>query len=298
MKPQPYLFYSVVELADGSGPIFLEQDDSFEVEYSALFYTDNMIIGATSLNTIWYDFEKETFFKSIIELEPLKLYGGISMMILMGGMTVVWLANPNGCETVVRLYSEDTIVDNVNPAWEVERKKRLKSYNNKREVNAKAVSRLLKATQLQMKKYNYRYNFMVKGEEDLDLTLIKELLADGSMRQINEDSFLNYSDRARPSKIELGWAVGNDDYSAYFFMNESEQLGLFNRFYGLHAATKSDYIFNIDVDAKEYSLALFRQGLKEPVMIPESAYQLIVFKNKFEDYRSPNYNQPRGAWIW
>lgn len=298
MKPQPYLFYSVVDLADGSGPIFLEQDDSFEVDCSALFHTDSIIIGATSLDTIWYDFEKETFFKSIIELDPLKLYGGIDLMILMGGMTVAWLATSNGCETVVRLDSEDTAVDYINPVWEVERTRRLKSYNNKREVYDKVVSSLHKATQLQMKKYNYRYNFMVWGEEDLDLTLIKELLADGSMRQISEDSFLNYSNRARPSKIELGWSAGNDDYSAYFFMNECDQLGIFNRFYGLHADTKSDFIFNIDVDAKEYSLAMFRQGLKEPVVIPESAYQLIVFKNKFEDYRSDNYDQPRGAWIW
>ena len=47
-----------------------------------------------------------------------------------------------------------------------------------------------------------------------------------------------------------------------------------------------------------YELALFRYGLKEPVVIPEEAYQLLVFKNRFEDFRSPNYDQPRGAWIW
>ena len=65
-----------------------------------------------------------------------------------------------------------------------------------------------------------------------------------------------------------------------------------------HPETKVDFIIRIDAENKKYELSLYRQGLKEPVIIPEDAYQLIVFKNKFEDYRSENYNQPRGAWIW
>ena len=62
--------------------------------------------------------------------------------------------------------------------------------------------------------------------------------------------------------------------------------------------TKTDFIIRIDSEKRKYELALFRQGLKEPQIIPEDAYQLLVFKNKFEDYRSDNYNQERGAWIW
>lgn len=75
-------------------------------------------------------------------------------------------------------------------------------------------------------------------------------------------------------------------------------MSIFHHFYGAHPETKTDFIIRIDAENKKYELALYRQGLKEPVVIPESAYQLIVFKNKFEDYRSENYDQPRGAWIW
>lgn len=88
------------------------------------------------------------------------------------------------------------------------------------------------------------------------------------------------------------------DFQLCFFLDFESSVIILEKFYGAHPETKADFIIKIDAENKKYELALYRQGLKEPVVIPESAYQLIVFKNKFEDYRSENYNQPRGAWIW
>ncbi len=59
-----------------------------------------------------------------------------------------------------------------------------------------------------------------------------------------------------------------------------------------------DFIFRMDIEHSRYELALYRYGLKEPLIVPQETYQLLVFKNKFEHYRSENYNQERGAWIW
>ena len=73
---------------------------------------------------------------------------------------------------------------------------------------------------------------------------------------------------------------------------------IFDRFYGIHSDTKTDFIIHIDPMKNKYQLALYRYGLREPQIIAEEAYQLIVFKNKFEYFRSENYDQPRGAWIW
>ena len=298
MKPHPYLYFSVVELIDNSGPIFLNEDDTHEGEFSSLYKTEYVILGATALKAIWYDFEKKSFLKLAVELDPLQLYGGISLMVMTGGAAIAWLAHTNGCEAVEQMQCQSVEVEDVNPEWEMVRIKFQKTYDRKRDYYSQGAAQMLKVVQLQTKRYNYRYAFMVCGEEEMDLTLLQELLVDGSMRQLTEGSILNYRDRARPSKIELGWTVGNDNYSAFFFIDDAQQLGIFNRVYGVHLDTKSDYIFNIDIDAEEYSLALYRQGLKDPVAIPESAYQLIVFKNKFECYRSENYNQSRGAWIW
>ena len=88
------------------------------------------------------------------------------------------------------------------------------------------------------------------------------------------------------------------EYNCYIWFEEKLITSIFERFYGAHKDTKTDFIIRIDSEKRKYELALFRQGLKEPQIIPEDAYQLLVFKNKFEDYRSDNYNQERGAWIW
>lgn len=99
--------------------------------------------------------------------------------------------------------------------------------------------------------------------------------------------------------IKIKWNDNNNnDYYAFYWMCVYNITEIFERFYGAHPDTKTDFIIRIDAENKKYELALYRQGLKEPQIIPEDAYQLLVFKNKFEDYRSDNYNQERGAWIW
>lgn len=99
-------------------------------------------------------------------------------------------------------------------------------------------------------------------------------------------------------KVKVYFNILNDKYCAIWFMDETKLIGFFKRLFGNHNDTNTDIIIEINYLCQNYKLCLFRHGLKEPVMIPESTYELIVFKNKFEYYRSENYNQPRGAWIW
>lgn len=117
-------------------------------------------------------------------------------------------------------------------------------------------------------------------------------------RSQDEANILNWSEKGVFHNITLCYRKFKTDYLAYFHLNNVSIIQLYDKFFGIHPDTKTDFIIRIDAENKKYELALYRQGLKEPVVIPESAYQLIVFKNKFEDYRSENYNQPRGAWIW
>lgn len=121
---------------------------------------------------------------------------------------------------------------------------------------------------------------------------------DGTYDKTNDGSLFAYHSAGKPYKLALEWSAGKMSYSAYFWFEEEALTEIFERFYGAHPETKADFIIRIDAENRKYELALYRQGLKEPVVIPEEAYQMIVFKNKFEDYRSANYNQPRGAWIW
>ena len=156
-----------------------------------------------------------------------------------------------------------------------------------------------------MRHYNLRY--MVKeidvekeNKSCCDLAIIKVAVynLDGSYDKSNNVRLMSYSEKGKPQIISIEYRINKNEYSTHFWLDEGELSHIFDRFYGAHPETKTDFIIRIDAENKKYELALYRQGLKEPVMIPKSAYQLIVFKNKFEDYRSENYNQPRGAWIW
>lgn len=154
-----------------------------------------------------------------------------------------------------------------------------------------------KFTQL-LKSYCYRITINSKIDKNLVISGLTLSKSDGCKNIFNDKSISTYFLQAKPSRIKLSFSLTKGCYAIYIWLDEDRINNIFNKFYGAHPETKADFIISIDAKRRKYELALFRQGLKEPVVIPESAYQLIVFKNKFEDYRSANYNQPRGAWIW
>ena len=127
---------------------------------------------------------------------------------------------------------------------------------------------------------------------------IEESLFDGTHDKLHDEGLQNYHEAGKPKKLAINWHIKKSEYTAYIWFEDEKTCSIFERFYGAHPDTTIDFIIRIDAEKKKYELALFRQGLKEPQIIPEDAYQLLVFKNKFEDYRSENYNQERGAWIW
>lgn len=135
-------------------------------------------------------------------------------------------------------------------------------------------------------------------EEKLELDYVEEALYDGTHDKLHDGGLLNYHEAGKPKKLAAKWHIKKSEYTAYFWFEDEAIRVIYDKFYGIHADTKTDFIIHVDSEKKKYQLSLFRYGLQEPKIIPEGAYQLIVFKNKFEYFRSENYNQPRGAWIW
>lgn len=127
---------------------------------------------------------------------------------------------------------------------------------------------------------------------------IEEALYDGSYDKLHDGGLMQYHKAGKPMKLAIKWHIKKSEYTAYFWFEDEAIRAFFDRFYGIHPDTNTDFILHIDPEKKKYELSLFRYGLQEPKIIPEDAYQLIVFKNKFEHFRSENYDQPRGAWIW
>lgn len=144
----------------------------------------------------------------------------------------------------------------------------------------------------------YRDNLDEKKTEYLNNKYIEEVLFDGTNDKLNDGGLLKYHQAGKPKKLAIKWHIGKSEYSAYFWFEEEPIREVFDKFYGAHPDTKTDFIIRIDAENRKYELSLYRYGLKETQIIPENVYQLLVFKNKFEDYRSNNYNQERGAWIW
>lgn len=152
----------------------------------------------------------------------------------------------------------------------------------------------------------YLYRIVIADDTSCELvfdTDIKEYLVesigiDCTYNKSHDSSLLRYSLRGCLERISVVYSVGRTEFRIYFWFEDEKICTIFERFYGAHPDTKTDFIIRIDAEKKKYELALFRQGLKEPQIIPEDAYQLLVFKNKFEHYRSDNYNQESGAWIW
>lgn len=163
-----------------------------------------------------------------------------------------------------------------------------------------------------MQQFTYRYNVQFghwnedeKGwkeyEEDEtkpELDYIEEALYDGTHDKLHDGGLMQYHEAGKPKKLAVKWHIKKSEYTAYFWFDDKAIRAIFDKFYGIHPDTKTDFILHFDPMKKKNQLALCRYGLKEPQIIAEEAYQLIVFKNKFEHFRSENYNQPRGAWIW
>ena len=143
-----------------------------------------------------------------------------------------------------------------------------------------------------------RWEKVDSAEIAAEFGYIEESLYDGTYDKLRDGGLMRYHSAGKPKKLRVHWRVGNSEYSAHFWFEDDRIRETFDRFFGAHPETKTDFIIRIDAEQKKYELALYRYGLKEPQVIAEDVYQLIVFKNKFEDYRSDNYNQERGAWIW
>ena len=165
-----------------------------------------------------------------------------------------------------------------------------------------------------MKQFTYRYLILFehwdadeekwhkiqseKEDKMPDFDYIEEALFDGTHDKLRNGDLMNYHKAGKPKKLAVKWHVRKSEYTAYFWVEDDDIQTIFDRFYGAHPETKTDFMIRIDSEKNKYELALYRYGLKEPQVISEYAYQLLVFKNKFEYYRTKNYNQPKGAWIW
>ena len=70
------------------------------------------------------------------------------------------------------------------------------------------------------------------------------------------------------------------------------------RIYHSKPETKADFIIRFDLKAGKYELALRREDMARPVIIPEDAYEVLALRNDNHCFKSPNFSQVWDAWRW
>lgn len=164
-----------------------------------------------------------------------------------------------------------------------------------------------------MKQYTYRYIGLEEyfdGEkwqnfnkedlyyDDLDFETIEDRRFDGTHDQLCDDGLLRYHEAGCPKRIKVKWHEGRNELSAHYWFESQIAPQAFCQFFVINANQKADILLRIDSRANRYEIALNTDTIAEPQVLPAESYQLLVFRNGHEHFRSENFNQEEGAWDW
>ena len=161
-------------------------------------------------------------------------------------------------------------------------------------------------------KFNYRYSIIFERwdndsqewcendtiEMNPEFNSIEEMLFDGTYDKSHNEKLLQYHKAGKPQKLALRWKAYKSEYSAYLWFDEVETRIAFKQFCNNYPNANMDFTIRIDTNIPFFQIILGCNGFDDALLLSESTFQLIVFKNGFEFYRSNNYNQPQGAWVW
>ena len=163
-----------------------------------------------------------------------------------------------------------------------------------------------------MQQFNYRYvvefghwdeekeEWKPYEEDEVkpEFDYIEEALYDGTHDKLHDGGLMEYHQAGKPKKLALQWHIKKSEYSAFLWMDDMKIRAAFEAFYHDYPEAEMDFLFHIDPQKNKYQILFSCLDTEQPIQLNEEAYQMIVFKSKFEYYRSNNYNQQRGAWIW
>lgn len=319
MKFEPLLYYSALFNSQKEVLDFAEYDAEIENPFMGTYHFTDIAKEYEKIQTVWYDFFTRNFYDSNIRLDGVNKVIGedsyIDICYLLGGTLIIWVISPMKSMLIQSYCIETNRIDleiDPNNEWYKKKERIQHQFDFKKERIEKQIEWMNAYLTGLIRQYTYRYLLLYEnwdkekevwqryGEEEIipELDYIEEALFDGTHDKLHDGGLMNYHQAGKPKKLAVKWHIKTSEYTAYFWFEDEEIRAVFDRFYGAHPDTKTDFMIRIDAEHNKYELALYRYGLKEPQVISESAYQLLVFKNKFECYRSENYNQPKGAWIW
>jgi hypothetical protein len=145
-----------------------------------------------------------------------------------------------------------------------------------------------------MQKFNYHITPKFENEEAV-FEGIELYYYNGELNTTNSGEHTENAMRAKPYKIVLNWSIGKTQYGGYFWTDEKKIIDTFSKFYGNDA--QKEGCLTIEVGKSNDQFKFFLQDNSFMIEIPVEDMQIMVFKNKFEFFRSANYNKSPGGWM-
>lgn len=135
--------------------------------------------------------------------------------------------------------------------------------------------------------------------DNMDVVSVEDICTDGTFNFSEGDNEqFNYHKAGIPKRITLRWQEDDSEFFAHFWFSNLLVSKIYNEFFEANPDVRTDFIIRLDAKNEMCQLALKREGESEIRIIPFYTYQLIVFCNDTELYRSSNYRLEPGQWSW
>jgi len=145
-------------------------------------------------------------------------------------------------------------------------------------------------------RYMQKFNYCItpKFEKDDEFEGVELYYFNGELNTTLSDEYAAHDMRAKPYKIVLNWRNGKKQYGGYFWIDEPKLIETFQQCFGAEPEQEGNLTIQVGASANQFQFSL--QTKEATVEIPSEDMQYIIFKNKFEFLRSPNYKKPPQGW--
>ena len=309
------------------GNLMWSEDDGISVPYSYPFaakwgeavsmhiYDEKEFPVPTFLDMIWFSIVENQFY-SIEEKLPAErmeelfqqkdekgnpIYEYIIVGMAPYGKVAVWLSGHQKQTEVAWLKAErvDVEMEDFCPSTNLNREE----YAEAVFKNAKEAYEYFQANGLPnrmlyenyMARFNYKIHPVLE-DETAELQGVDVWYYNGEFDTCLTDEYSDYAMRAKPRKMIVHYKVGKAKYNAYIWFDDVKTRVAFSDFYGEDSAKEMNLVIDIRKSNKEFHILMNGDDLEKPKELPQENVEILVFKNKFESYRSDNYNRPSGGW--
>lgn len=309
------------------GNLMWSEDDGISVPYSYPFaakwgesvsmhiYDEKEFPVPTFLDMIWFSIVENQFY-SIEEKLPAErmeelfqqkdekgnpIYDYIIVGMAPYGKVAVWLSGHQKQTEVAWLKAErvDVEMEDFCPSTDLNREEYAEAVlKNANEAYENFQANGLPERSLYedyMMRFNYK--FVVQFEDETaELQGVDVWYYNGEYDTLMTDEYAHYAMRAKPRKLIVHYKIGKAKYNAYIWLVDRRIRNVFINMYGESMDKETELIIDIRKSNKEFHVLQNSSELDEPKELSPESYEMIVFKNKFESYRSENYGKGNGGW--